>query len=105
LQILKNELGVPPDRVRLVINRHAKEALVEIDDIRRTLGAGAPLLIPSEYRTALESADSGVLLYDGDRNSAVVRGLRQVAFALTGEDSMPRSGLLRRVLRISPGAE
>jgi pilus assembly protein CpaE len=105
LQILKNELGVPTDRVRLVVNRYAKEALVEIDDIRRTLNSGPPLLIPSQYRTALESADSGVPLYDGDRNSPVVRSLSQVAFALTGEDSMPRSGLLRRVLRISPGAQ
>ncbi len=105
LNILKSELGVPPDRVRLIVNRYAKEALVEIDDIRRSLNAGMPLLIPSEYRAALESGDSGVPLYDADRNSAVVRALRQVIFSLTGEDSAPRSGLLRRVFRLSPGAE
>ena len=64
LQILKTELGVPPDRVRLIVNRYEKEALVEVDDIRRSLGAGVPLLIPGEYRAALESADSGVPLYD-----------------------------------------
>jgi len=105
LQILKNELGVPPERIRLLVNRYEKEALVELDDIRRSLNAGAPLTVPSQYRSALESADSGVTLYDGDRNSPVVRALRQVVFALTGEDSVPRSSLLRRVLRLSQGTE
>jgi len=105
LQILKNELGVPPERMRLLVNRYEKEALVELDDIRRSLNVETPLTVPSQYRSALESADSGVPLYDGDRNSPVVRALRQVAFALTGEDSVPRSGLLRRVFRLTPGTE
>ncbi len=105
LQILKHELGVSPDRIRVLVNRYEKEALVELADIRRSLNCSTPLTIPSQYRSALESADSGVPLYDGDRNSPVVRGLRQAVFALTGEDSAPRSSLLHRVFKISTGPE
>jgi len=105
LQILKTELGVLPDRIRLLVNRYQKDALVELDDIRRSLNVDTVLTIPSQYRSALESADSGVPLYEGDRHSPVVRSLRQVVTAITGEDVAPRGSLLRRVLRLSPGAE
>ncbi len=104
-QILRNELGVAPERIRVVVNRYQKEALVELADIKRSLGVDALLTIPSHYRSALESADSGVTLYDADRNSNVIRGLRELTTALTGSTGAARGGLLRRVLRLSPGTE
>jgi pilus assembly protein CpaE len=103
-QILKSELGVAPDRIRVVLNRYQKEALVELADIKRSLSTDTLLTIPSHYRSALESADSGVTLYDADRNSAVVRALRELTTTLTGSGATQRSGLLRRVLRLSPGS-
>jgi pilus assembly protein CpaE len=105
LQILKNELGVAPDRFRVVVNRFQKEALVQLDDIRRSLGSDAPLTVPSHYRRALESSNTGVPLYDADRRSPVARALRQLASALSGEREAPRASLLRRVFRLSPGSE
>jgi pilus assembly protein CpaE len=105
LQILKNELGVAPDRIRIVVNRYQKDALVELADIKRSLNVENLLVIPSHYRSALESADSGVTLYDADRNSAVVRALREVVAALTGESGLTRGSRLRRFLRLSAGTE
>jgi pilus assembly protein CpaE len=105
LQILKSELGVPPERIRLVVNRYEKDALVELADIRRSLNIETALTIPSHYRSALESADSGVPLYEADRNSPVARALQELATALTGEANVRRRGLLRRVFRLSPGTE
>ena len=103
-QILKSELGVAPERIRVVVNRFQKDALVELADIKRSLSVETILTIPSDYRSALESADSGVTLYDADRNSVVVRALRDLITALSGEGGAQRGGLLRRVFRLSPGS-
>jgi pilus assembly protein CpaE len=100
-QILRNELGVAPERIRVVVNRYQKDALVELADIKRSLSVDNVLSVPSHYRSALESADSGVTLYDADRNSSVIRALRELSTALTGGTGAERGGLLRRVLRLS----
>lgn len=104
LQILRGELGVAPDRIRVVVNRYRNDALVELDDIRRSLNIDTVLTIPSHYPSALESADSGVPLCELDPNSPVVRSLRQLVTLLTGESGERRSGLLRRVLRLTSGS-
>ncbi len=105
LQILKLELGIAPERIHVVLNRYQKDALVQPDDICRSLKLEKLLAIPSHYRRALESADTGVPLYEADRNSAVVRALRQLTGTLGGEASPRRSSLLRRVFRLSPGVD
>jgi pilus assembly protein CpaE len=89
---------VPPDRVRLVLNRYRKDALVEVDDVRRSLGIDTILTVPSHYRSALESVDTGVPLYEIDRNAPVARSVGQIVATFTGENSAPRAGLLQRVL-------
>ena len=98
MNILKTELGVSPERVRIVLNRYRKDALVELDDVRRSLNVDTVLTVPSHYRSALESLDTGVPLFEMDRNSAVARSMRQIATTLTGEADEPRAGLLQRVL-------
>jgi pilus assembly protein CpaE len=98
MNILKTELGVSPERVRIVLNRYRKDALVELDDVRRSLNVDTVLTVPSHYRSALESLDTGVPLFEMDRTSAVARSMRQVATTLTGEADEPRAGLLQRVL-------
>jgi pilus assembly protein CpaE len=105
LQILKTELGVPAERIRVLVNRYQKDALVQLDDIRRSLNVEIALTIPGDYRSALESADAGVPLCELDRNSPMARALRQLVSALTGENSVPRGGLLRRVFHLSPGTQ
>jgi len=97
-QILRDELGVPTDRMRVVVNRYTKDALVQLGDVQRSLGDVEILTVPSHYRSALESTDTGVPLYDVDRDSTVVRALQKVAHTLAGTDDKPRSGLLSRVL-------
>ncbi len=98
VKILKSELGVPPDRIRVVLNRYRKDALVELDDVRRSLNIESVALVPNHYRSALESVDTGVPLFDFERNSAVVRSMRQLVSTLTGEGASVPGGLLQRVL-------
>jgi len=97
-QILREELGVPTDRMRVVINRYNKDAMVQLADVQRSLGEVEILTVPSHYRSALESTDTGVPLYDVDRDSTVVRALQKITHTLAGTDDKPRSGLLSRVL-------
>lgn len=97
-RILRDELGVPSDRMRIVINRYSKDAVVELADVRRSLGEVEIMTVPNHYRSALESTDSGVPLYDVDRDSTVVRALQKIAYNLVGTDDKARGGLLRRVL-------
>ena len=98
INILKTELGVSPDRVHIVLNRYRKDALVELEDVRRSLDVDTVLTVPSHYRSALESVDTGVPLFEMDRNSAVARSVQQIAATLTGEPDAPPAGLLQRVL-------
>jgi pilus assembly protein CpaE len=98
LHILKSELGVPPERIRVVLNRYRKDALVETDDIRRSLNMDTIVTVPSHYRSALESLDTGVPLYEIERNSPVVRALRQLVSGFAGEGGAQPTGLLQRVL-------
>jgi len=97
LHILRAELGVPPERIRIILNRYRKDSLVDTDDIRRSLNTDTVLTVPSHYQSALESLDTGVPLCEIDRNCAVVRSLRQLVNTLTGDEA-PRAGLLNRVL-------
>jgi pilus assembly protein CpaE len=97
-QILREELGVPTDRMRVVINRYHKDAMVQLDDVQRSLGEVEILTVPGHYRSALESTDTGVPLYDVDKDSTVVRALQKVAHTIAGTDDAPRTGLLSRVL-------
>jgi pilus assembly protein CpaE len=98
VQILKTELGVNPERIRVVVNRYRKDALVQSDDICRGLGVDSIVTVPSHYRSALESIDTGVPLFEIDRRSAVVRPLSQFVDSLTGADLSAQTGLLQRVL-------
>jgi pilus assembly protein CpaE len=97
-RILRDELGVPTDRMRIVVNRYTKDAVVELADVHRSLGEVEILTVPNHYRSALESTDTGVPLYDVERDSAVVRALQKLAHSLAGTDNKPRGGLLSRVL-------
>ena len=97
VRILRDELGVPVQRLRPLINRYDKNALLQLDDIGRALGMEVASTIPSHYKRALESSDSGVPLYDAERNSAITMSLLEVVAGMTGT-KVDRPGLLRRAL-------
>ena len=97
IRILRDELGVPPQRLKLLVNRYAKTALLQLDDISRTLQTEVLEVIPNHYQRALESSDSGVPLYEGNRGAAITDSLVNLAAQMTG-GKVERPGLLRRAL-------
>jgi pilus assembly protein CpaE len=97
LRILRDELGVAPQRLKILVNRMAKNPLLQLDDISRALNTEIFASVPNHYQQALESSDSGVPLYDVDRNAAITASLLSIVGQMTGAKT-ERPGLLRRVL-------
>jgi pilus assembly protein CpaE len=88
---------VPPQRIRILVNRYAKNAVLQLDDISRALKMEVAATVPSHYQRALESSDSGVPLYEVDRGAAITRSLLEIVAQITGAKA-ERPGLLRRAL-------
>jgi pilus assembly protein CpaE len=97
VRILRDELGVQPQRLKLLINRYAKNSLLQLDDIGRALNMEVTEAIPNHYQRALESSDSGVPLYEVDRGAAITASLVNLVAHMTGT-KIERPGLLRRAL-------
>jgi pilus assembly protein CpaE len=97
IRILRDELAIPQQRLRLLVNRYAKNALLQLDDISRALNMEVTATIPNHYQRALESSDTGVPLYEGARGAAITTSLIDMAAQMTGA-KIERPGLLRRAL-------
>jgi pilus assembly protein CpaE len=97
IRILRDELGVPPQRLKLLVNRYTKSSMLQLDDISRALNMELIDTIPNHYQRALESSESGVPLYEVDRGSAIATALMNLVGQMTGV-KVERPGLLRRAL-------
>lgn len=97
LRILREELSVAPQRLKVLVNRVSKSSLLQIDDISRALGVEVFASVPNHYQQAMESSDSGVPLYEVDRSAAITGALLGIVGQMTGAKT-GRPGLLRRVL-------
>lgn len=89
--ILLRQLGVPEEKLDIVVNRYDKNLPVELGDIRRTLGCGERelMLVPNQYRNVAESINVGVPMMDHARGSAVTKALMQIEARLVGASSGP----------------
>jgi len=97
IRILRDELGVAPQRLKVLINRYTKNALLQVDDISGALHMEVDETIPNHYQRALESSDSGVPLYEVDRGAGITSSLINLVAQMTGT-KVERPGLLRRAL-------
>ena len=86
-----------PARLRIIVNRYSKDSVLQLDDVSRALGVGSLSVVPSYYQRALASSDSGVPLYEADRNAAITKALLEIVAQMTGTASA-KPGFLRRVL-------
>jgi pilus assembly protein CpaE len=98
IRILRDELGVPPQRLKILVNRYTKNAMLQLDDMSHALNMEVTDTIPNHYQRALESSESGVPLYEVDRGSAITASLLNLVGQMTGIKVEQRPGLLRRAL-------
>jgi pilus assembly protein CpaE len=97
VRILRDELGVPAQRLKFIVNRFSKNSMLQIEDLSRALNVEVIDIVPNHYQRALESSDSGIPLYEADRSSAISTSLVNIAGQMTGV-KVERTGLLRRAL-------
>lgn len=96
--ILVRELGLPEDRLTVVVNRYDKNLPVELPDIRRALGAEhhEPMLVPNHYRNVAESINVGVPMLDHARGSAVTKALLSMQSRLDGDGDLAQRSMISR---------
>lgn len=103
LRTLYSEIGIPDDRIRVVVNRHLKRSTVAREDIRRTLAREHLTVLPNHYQAVLASIDGGVPLLEFDRYSAVAKAIVELQREISGAPRAERPSLLRRALPMFSG--
>ena len=85
LQILHQVLGVPDDRIKVVINRYDKNGSLQKTDIKNTLEQPDVMRLPSDFRRVNESVNLGSPLYDMARGAPITKRLLGLSRALTNQ--------------------
>ncbi len=74
-ELLQGYVGVPPERISLVVNRYVEKNPITTDDIRSAVRPQNLVLIPNDFVVATEAQNLGVPVYEGARNAALTRAL------------------------------
>ncbi len=100
--LLRGYLGVPGERIVLVINRDEGNALITDNDVKEAIRPEQVIRIPNDFAHVTESLNVGIPLYQVARNAeitaalcAVAEGLDDGARAVTPAAASPRRGLGR----------
>jgi pilus assembly protein CpaE len=75
VQIMRDQLGVPTERIALVVNRFDKKAEIQLEDIQQALPGVAGYTLPNYFKLVAESINLGVPMLDHARNSELTRAL------------------------------
>lgn len=98
LGILKEELLIPDERILLVVNRYDKSSVVTVDDINKTIQSNSAILIPNDYKNAMQSENIGMPLYEYARNSLITTTLIEFTEQLLGKTMKQKKNLLSRFI-------
>ena len=86
IKLVTQELAVPIDRIKVVLNRHTKNSLIETDDIKKALKIEQIVVIPNQYKLVSESIDTGVPVMQSAKNSAAGKAIHHLAQNVRGID-------------------
>jgi pilus assembly protein CpaE len=92
VQLLTKELAVPANRIKIILNRHSKNSLISIGDIKETLKVDHVSVIPNQYKLVTDSLNTGVPLMQSEKNSGTGKAIQRLASSVCGdkiEDSSP----------------
>ena len=98
LRLLTSEISVPNQRIDVVVNRFSKNALIDLGDIRKALRQGELSTVPSDYKLAAESINSGVPVAEISKNAPLTKGIRDLQATFVNQDSKPAQNFLARAL-------
>lgn len=86
-------LGYPDDKLRLIVNRHEKNADITLADIENTLNLKIFKPVPNDYTTVTRAVNQGIAAIKLSRRSPVAKSLQEIAHELsrsTGQESLLR---------------
>ena len=95
VRIMREELGVQGDRLRVVVNRYDKASPVSLQDIAEALHCGDLQKLPNDYAVVSASQNTGVPLQLHAPRAPVTLGMRELSQALHGSKTAEQ-GLLKR---------
>ena len=105
-QLLRDQLGVPADRVVAVVNRFEKNNDIQLADIEKALPGSAVVTVPNQFKVVSESVNLGIPMYEHARQSGVTRAIIELQSRLIGTASGDHpalaAGRLSSLLQKSP---
>jgi pilus assembly protein CpaE len=96
--ILRDELGVADRRMILAVNRYDARNAVSLTDIDKNLAGPVQVIIPNDYKRVSENVNLGIPLYEQARGAPISKAINKLMQEICGYQSVPRRGLLTRVL-------
>lgn len=84
LNIFKSELGIPDERIIVVVNRFQTSAAVTAVDVEETLKCKKIILIPNDYRNVIDTINAGVPIYERHGASGITDALMLLETELGG---------------------
>jgi pilus assembly protein CpaE len=106
---LVREMGLDASKVHAVVNRHMKNASVELSDVKEALGERELILVPNHFKAVSQAIDMGLPILEVAPGSPVTKALlrMQEKFFKRGVDAsngnMVRSGSpIERLKQWSP---
>jgi len=98
VSLLTKELGLPKNRVAVIVNRFAKNAAIELDDIQSALHIKRTFSIPNQFKLASEAINAGVPVAEVSKSAALARAFRQLQERLAQPDAVEATSLLSRAI-------
>jgi pilus assembly protein CpaE len=96
MYLLQNQLGITPDRLRLVVNRYDKHSDIRLEDFSTVL-LGIPVeTLPGDFRRVAQSINLGEPLTLGSPGSPLGRELIELATSVASgaaQPLLPKTGL------------
>jgi pilus assembly protein CpaE len=92
LHVISSELGMHRDCVEVVVSRFAKNSVIEVDDVRKTLRVDNVHVIPNQYKLVSDSIDTGKPVIQSAKGSAVAKALRELTVKVSGSNDGTRRG-------------
>ena len=106
-QLLRDQLGIPMDRVTIAVNRYDKKSEITLDDIEKAFPESRVEPVPNQFKEVSESINLGMPIYESARQSQVARALIKLQSALfglaPGDHPALRSGGLKRLQSLFGG--
>ena len=102
LNILRNELEIPADKIRLVVNHYHKKTQIRLEDISKTLGMQPTILLPYDARTE-DNERYGIPLLSSARQSPLTRELIYLAETLINPTVIRKTSFLGRLFNSTGG--